>query len=103
MCPSGDNTLTSLQIAENLKNLKCVLKQVFMDTPDDRLVEIENILIKEEIYLGSDLKIADTNELRENTSLRGIELLKIKLMHYLIQSYIKLITFVQEIGRDMTI
>ena len=54
------------------------MKQIFLDTPEERLAEIEKILKKEQIYLGSHLEIVDTNDLRRKKSLSDIEILKIE-------------------------
>ena len=75
MCSSDDKRLTCFKTAENLKY---VLKQIFWDTPEERLKAIEKILKKEQIYLGSHMEIIDTNDLRIKKSLSDIEILKIE-------------------------
>ena len=54
------------------------MKQLFLDTTEYRLEEIENILKVEQIYLGSHMEIVDTNDLRAKKSLPNIEILKIE-------------------------
>ena len=79
------------------------MKQLFVDTPENRLEEIENILKEEQIYSGSHMEIVDTNDLREKKSLSDIEILKIeeyikksnnKLFCCIIYSLVKSIIFI---------
>ena len=54
------------------------MKQIFLDTPEERLEEIEKILKMERINSGLIMKIIDTNDLRRNKTLGDIEILQIE-------------------------
>lgn len=60
------------------ENLKYVLKQIYSDTPESRLNEIEQILNTEQIYSGWDVLVADTNNFREKQIFSEIEILKLE-------------------------